>query len=184
MADHHISYCVTWSPACSHPMWRPVLSRLEAILGQGQLDFSQVANRIRLARIGKRRKNPAHFSAVSRALLERQQLQVRHYSREHDTHSDRTLSPQRLIFYRNNWYLEAWCHARKALRRFSVDALESVELLTAKAKEVPVKQLDVAFSSAYGIYGGTGDKRPCCGSRQLRPVGWPTRSGIRIRSAG
>jgi predicted DNA-binding transcriptional regulator YafY len=146
-------------PGLLAPHVAPLLSRLEAILWQGELDFSQVANRIRLARIGKRRKNPAHFSVVSRALLERQQLQVRHYSREHDTHSVRNLSPQRLIFYRNNWYLEAWCHARKALRRFSVDALESVELLTPKAKEVPVKQLDAAFSSAYGIYGGTGDKK-------------------------
>jgi predicted DNA-binding transcriptional regulator YafY len=145
-------------PGLLAPHVAPLLSRLENILGQGELDYSQVANRIRLARIGKRRKNPAHFSAVSRALLERQQLKVQHYSREHDTHSDRTLSPQRLIFYRNNWYLEAWCHARKALRRFSVDALESVELLTAKAKEVPAKQLDAAFSSAYGIYGGAGDK--------------------------
>ncbi len=141
-------------PGLLAPHVAPLLSRLEAILGQEELNFSQIANRIRLGRIGKRRKNPAHFSVVSRALLERKQLQVRHYSREHDSHSDRTLSPQRMIFYRNNWYLEAWCQARKALRRFSVDALESVELLTAKAKDVSGKQLDAAFATAYGIYGG------------------------------
>jgi predicted DNA-binding transcriptional regulator YafY len=146
-------------PGLLAPHVAPLLSRLEAILGQEELNFSQIANRIRLGRIGKRRKNPAHFSVVSRALLERQQLQVRHYSREHDTHSDRTLSPQRMIFYRNNWYLEAWCHERKALRRFSVDALESVELLTAKAKDVSDKQLNVAFATAYGIYGGAGVKK-------------------------
>lgn len=143
-------------PGLLAPHVAPLLSRLEAILGQEELNFSQIANRIRLGRIGKRRKNPAHFSVVSRAVLERQQLQVRHYSREHDTHSDRTLSPQRLIFYRNNWYLEAWCHERKALRRFSVDALESVELLAAKAKDVSDKQLNAAFATAYGIYGGVG----------------------------
>jgi len=146
-------------PGLLAPHVAPLLSRLEAIVGQDDQNFSQVANRIRLARIGKRRKNPAHFSVVSRAVLERQQLQVRHFSREHDSHSDRTLSPQRLIFYRNNWYLEAWCHARKALRRFSVDALESVELLKTKAKEVPTKQLDAAFATAYGIYGGEGVKK-------------------------
>lgn len=137
----------------------PLLSRLEAILGQDELNFTQVAKRIRLGRIGKRRKNPAHFSVVSRAVLERQQLQVRHYSREHDTHSDRTLSPQRMIFYRNNWYLEAWCHERNALRRFSVDALESVELLNAQARDVADKELDAAFATAYGIYGGAGIKQ-------------------------
>ncbi len=148
-------------PGLLAPHVAPLLSRLEAIVGQDELNFSQVANRIRLGRIGKRRKNPAHFSVVSRAVLERQQLQVRHYSRENNTYSDRTLSPQRLIFYRNNWYLEAWCHTRKALRRFSVDALASVELLTAKAKDVPEKQLDEAFATAYGIYGGAGVKKAC-----------------------
>lgn len=146
-------------PGLLAPHVAPLLSRLETIVGRDELNFAQVANRIRLGWIGKRRKNPAQFSAVSRAVLERQQVQVRHYSREHDTRSDRTLSPQRMIFYRNNWYLEAWCHERKALRRFSVDALESVELLTAKAKEVTGKQLDAAFATAYGIYGGAGVKK-------------------------
>jgi len=146
-------------PGLLAPHVAPLLSRLEAIVGRDEINFSQVANRIRLARIGKRRKNPAHFGVISRAVLERHQLQVQHYSREHDSHSNRTLSPQRLIFYRNNWYLEAWCHERKALRRFSVDALEAVELLTTKAREVPVKQLDAAFATAYGIYGGAGVKK-------------------------
>jgi predicted DNA-binding transcriptional regulator YafY len=146
-------------PGLLGPHVSPLLSRLEAILGQDDLNFTQVAKRIRLGRVGKRRKNPAHFSVVSRAVLERQQLQVRHYSREHDTHSDRTLSPQRMIFYRNNWYLEAWCHERNALRRFSVDALESVELLNAQARDVADKELDAAFATAYGIYGGAGIKQ-------------------------
>jgi len=146
-------------PGLLAPHVAPLLARLEAIIGQEHLNFSQISNRIRLGRIGKRRKNPAHFSVVSRAVLARQQLQVRHYSREHDTRSERTLSPQRMIFYRNNWYLEAWCHARAALRRFSVDALESVELLTTKAKNVSDKQLDAAFATAYGIYGGAGAKK-------------------------
>ncbi len=146
-------------PGLLAPHVAPLLSRLEAILGQDELNFTQVANRIRLARIGKRRKNPAQFGVISRAVLERKQLQVLHYSRENDTHSNRTLSPQRLIFYRNNWYLEAWCHERKALRRFSVDALESVELLTTQAQDVPDSQLNAAFATAYGIYGGTGVKQ-------------------------
>ena len=143
-------------PGLLAPHVAPLLSRLEAIVGQDEQNFSQVANRIRLGRVGKRRRNHAQFSVVSRGVLGRQQLKVRHHSREHDTDSERTLSPQRMIFYRNNWYLEAWCHVRNALRRFSVDALESVELLTAKAKDVPDEQLDAAFATAYGIYVGVG----------------------------
>lgn len=145
-------------PGLLAPHVAPLLSRLESILGREKLDFPQVAGRIRLARIGKRRKNPRHFGVLSRSVLERQQIRVCHYSREKDESTERTLSPQRLVFYRNNWYLEAWCHTREALRRFSVDAFEAVEILHQPAKEVPDTEVDAAFGSSYGIYGGAAIK--------------------------
>jgi predicted DNA-binding transcriptional regulator YafY len=141
-------------PGLLAPHVAPLVSRLESILGREHIEFAEVANRILLARIGKRKKSPTHFAAVSRSVLERQRLTVRHYSREKDSCSTRTLSPQRLLFYRNNWYLEAWCHTREALRRFSIDAFESVGLPGEPAFEVPVADLEREFGSAYGVYGG------------------------------
>jgi predicted DNA-binding transcriptional regulator YafY len=141
-------------PGLLAPHVAPLLSRLESILGREHLEFAEVANRILLARIGKRRKSPTHFAAVSRSVLGRQRLTVRHYSREKDSSGTRTLSPQRLLFYRNNWYLEAWCHTREALRRFSIDAFESVDLFDEPALVVPISDLDRAFGTSYGVYGG------------------------------
>ena len=37
--------------------------------------------------------------------------------------SEREVSPQRLVNYRNTWYLDAWCHASDGLRRFALDAM-------------------------------------------------------------
>ncbi len=141
-------------PGLLAPHIAPLLSRLEAIVGQDDVRFDEVRNHIRLARIGTRRKNPIHFGVVSRAILEQKRICIRHYNRNEDTHTERELSPHRLTFYRNNWYLEAWCHLRKDLRRFSVDALEQVELLTQAAKAVSPAKLDAAFMGSYGIYGG------------------------------
>ena len=42
-----------------------------------------------------------------------------------DAHSERTVSPQRLSYYRDNWYLDAWCHLREGLRTFALDAIET-----------------------------------------------------------
>lgn len=145
-------------PGLLGPHVAPLLARLESILGQGKIDFAELAGRIRLSGTGKRRKNPAHFAVVSRAVLERRRLRIQHYSREKDEHSERTLSPQRLVFYRSNWYLESWCHLREGFRRFSVDAIESVGLLNDRASDIEVTDLDAAFGSSYGIYGGTADK--------------------------
>jgi len=141
-------------PGLLTPHIEPLLSRLEAIVAKDGQYFAEIADRIHLARIGMRRRNPAHFGVVSRATLARKRIRVRHYNRSTDEHSGRVLSPQRLVFYRSNWYLEAWCHSRKALRRFSVDAFEEVELLDQPVKEVaPAKQKE-AFGDSYGIYGG------------------------------
>ncbi|QRM20766.1 WYL domain-containing protein [Dechloromonas sp. TW-R-39-2] len=141
-------------PGLLTPHVQPLLSRLEAILGRDQQSFNQVTQRIRLVRTGIRRKGSKYFSLISRALLERKQIKVLHYSREKDERMDRLLSPQRLVFYRNNWYLEAWCHARQALRRFSVDAFETVELLGQDTEDVSHDDLIEQFDAGYGIYGG------------------------------
>ncbi len=132
----------------------PLLSRLETIVGGDGQQFNDVSKRIRLARTGARRKNPAHFGIVTRAILERRRIHVRHFNRPRNEHTERELSPQRLVFYRSNWYLECWCHTRNALRRFSLDAMDSVKMLGSVAKNVPTKQIEEAFGGSYGIYGG------------------------------
>lgn len=144
----------TLEPGLLAPHIAPLLSRLEAIVCQDGHAFEDVASRIRIGRIGMRRKDPAHFAVVSRATLEQRRIRVRHYNRSEDLHSERELSPLRLMFYRNNWYLEAWCHVREAPRRFSVDALEEVHLLDSAAKDLPAEELDAEFGGSYGIYGG------------------------------
>ena len=65
------------------------------------------------------------------------------------------MSPQQLVHYRDNWYLDAWCHLREDLRSFSVDALERCEMLTeTPAVDVPAEQLKRAMQAGYGIFSG------------------------------
>lgn len=142
-------------PGLLAPHVAPLLSRLNSIIAQNTSESTHVNERIQLTSIGKRLKNPAYFGLVSRATLARQQLKVRHYSREQNHYTERILSPQRLVFYRNNWYLDAWCHQRQALRRFSVDAIESIELMSEPAQEVSDTEMTAEFSSSYGIYSGS-----------------------------
>jgi predicted DNA-binding transcriptional regulator YafY len=47
------------------------------------------------------------------------------------------VSPQRLVHYRNTWYLDAWCHRVDALRRFALDAIEEAQVLDRKARTWP-----------------------------------------------
>ncbi|MDO8813455.1 MAG: WYL domain-containing protein [Gallionella sp.] len=141
-------------PGLLTPHVAPLLSRLETIVGSDGSQFDDVSKRVRLARTGARRKNPEHFGVVTRAILERKRIHIRHFNRPHNEYTERELSPQRMVFYRSNWYLECWCHTRKALRRFSLDAIDSVKMLNSAAKNVSAKQIEEALGGSYGIYGG------------------------------
>ena len=66
----------------------------------------------------------------------------------------RVVSPQRLVHYRDNWYVDAYCHLREDLRSFAVDAIRSAEPLDERAKDIPKADLDDYLKGGYGIFAG------------------------------
>ncbi|MDX1594656.1 MAG: WYL domain-containing protein [Gammaproteobacteria bacterium] len=141
-------------PGLLAPHIEPLKQRLQAMLGASAADAETVAHRVRLIGLGQRRVEPAHFEVLSGALFGRRRLRLRHYNRAEDRHTERTVSPQRLVHYRENWYLDAWCHLRDGLRSFAVDAVEEAEALDEPAREVPDSELDAHFAGGYGIFTG------------------------------
>lgn len=141
-------------PGLLTPHVAPLLARLEGLLEKGDGAAQQVRNRIRVLRMARRSGKLANFGVLARALIDRRQLQISYYSRERDETTQRAVSPQRLVHYRDNWYLDAWCHWRKGLRSFAVDAIRATAMLDTVAKEVAEKDLSEVLSSAYGIFSG------------------------------
>jgi predicted DNA-binding transcriptional regulator YafY len=81
-------------------------------------------------------------------------LRVAYYNRERDETGTREVSPQRLTHYRDNWYLDAWCHDKKGLRIFDVECIRHADTLSKSAKAVPESTLNKELGSAYGIFAG------------------------------
>ena len=136
------------------PHIRPLQARLAGLLGTAENKFEEVQKRIRVQTVGARRFHLQHFQAVGSALLRRQRLHIRYHSRSRDETTEREISPQRLVYYRDNWYLDAWCHVRDALRAFSVDGIERADILDKKARDIAEKRLDEELGSGYGIFSG------------------------------
>jgi len=132
----------------------PFRRRLKELLASGEHSAADVARRIRVLSMGARAIEPAHFRALSTALLSRRRLRIRHQRRQDGESLDREVSPQRLVHYRDNWYLDAFCHKRQALRTFGVDAIQSAAVLDKDAKDVSEEQLDRYFATGYGIFAG------------------------------
>jgi predicted DNA-binding transcriptional regulator YafY len=133
----------------------PFRRRLKDLLASGEHTAEDVARRIRVLSMGAREVEPAQFRTVSAALLSRRRLRIRHNRRQDGDLLEREVSPQRLVHYRDNWYLDAFCHKRQALRTFAVDAIEAATVLEKPAKDVTEDALDRHFASGYGIFAGT-----------------------------
>jgi predicted DNA-binding transcriptional regulator YafY len=88
----------------------------------------------------------------------RQRLRLLYFNRSRNDTTDREVSPQRLVYYRGNWYLDAWCHLRNDLRSFAVDAMRKASLSPTPAQEVETASLDAHLGAGYGIFAGVADK--------------------------
>lgn len=136
------------------PHIEPLVARLNSLLDTGSRHREELPRRIRVQTVGARKLHMPHFQAVGSALLQRKRLVIDYHGRSRDQSQEREVSPQRLIHYRDNWYLDAWCHLRRALRSFSVDAIHRVQALDKTAIDVPEGELDATLGAGYGIFAG------------------------------
>jgi len=132
----------------------PLVEIIDGILGQSEVSAKELRKRIKVFGISARKNSLENFEGVGNSLLKRQRLQIEYYAKGKNENTLREISPQRLIFYRDNWYLDAYCHMREGLRSFALDSIKKVESINKKAIEVSEKELQENFAESYGIFSG------------------------------
>jgi predicted DNA-binding transcriptional regulator YafY len=132
----------------------PLRARLEMLLEEGQVEAAEVRRRVRIVPLAARRVDAAAFEAVAAATLKRRRLDIHYRARSTDEATQRSVSPQRLVLYRDNWYLDAWCHLRNGLRRFAVDAIATARMSEERAKAVDLRTVERELEGGYGVFGG------------------------------
>ena len=136
----------------------PLRQRIDAMLQHEHASSDNIVNRIRILRMAAR-PTGEYFQVVANALAQRKRLSIEYHGRGDNAITQREVSPQRLVNYRDNWYLDGWCHLRGALRSFALDAIQSAQIGTTAAWELTGEQLDEYYASAYGIFSGKADKQ-------------------------
>lgn len=142
-------------PGLLGPHIAPIKSRILALLADENISPNTVASKVRLTQKMRRQVNAKFFSQIAHATLSEKRVVIRHFNRHTKEHTDREISPLRLTHYRDNWYVDAYCHTKQGIRSFGVDAIEHVQLLQTPIKKVSAKQLDEALGAGYGIFRGT-----------------------------
>jgi len=132
----------------------PLKERIARILQSRHLGSGEI-ERVRILGMAARRVDPKNFRLAAEAVLLRKRMNVLYHGRNSNQITERKISPQRLVHYRDNWYLDVWDHDKRNLRSFSVDRIKQARVVNKAAKTIPDKDLDKHFASSYGIFGGT-----------------------------
>ncbi|MEW7975112.1 MAG: YafY family protein [Candidatus Thiodiazotropha endolucinida] len=133
---------------------QPLRRKIDTLLERQQRQGGEsLTNRIRLIRAAARPSGP-FFTLIAGSLAARRRIYLTYYNRSGDTISEREVSPQRLTHYRDNWYLDAWCHLREGIRTFAMESIRQARQLDYAAKEVEEEQLEHHFADTYGIFSG------------------------------
>ena len=135
----------------------PFSARLDELLQHKRLGLGEAGRRIRILGMAAR-PTGEWFQVVAGGVLQRRRLRIAYHSRSRDQLTERTVSPQRLTHYRDNWYLDAWDHLRKGLRSFSVDRIRHAAELDDTAQDIAESELEDHYASAYGIFAGRANK--------------------------
>lgn len=132
----------------------PAARRIESLLSGGKITAKDIRRRFRMIAARHRPVDDQIFRLVSTAVLHRKRLNLTYFSRSRGEILKRTVSPQRLIWYSSNWYLDAWCHWREDFRSFALDAIRGATMLSQKANDYPHQVLDARLGAGYGIFAG------------------------------
>lgn len=141
-------------PGLLGPQIAPLKTRLRMLMSTESIDPEVIEQRIRLVQNLRRATSTKFFQKVARATLDGLRLRITHLNRNTGEKTVREISPQRLTHYRENWYVESWCHTRQAIRSFALDAFEHVEVTSIAAELVSRELLDTTLRSGFGIFNG------------------------------
>lgn len=136
----------------------PLKRRIEKLLNDPRAGDEQLTRHVRVVPVAARRIDRHRFRMICDALIKRRRVQTRYRARSSEHGTQRELSPHRLSHYRNNWYLDAWCHLRSGMRRFALERMDQIRLLDTPASPIEPGELE-SLDRAYGIFRGSGMHR-------------------------
>lgn len=137
----------------------PFKAQIEQRLGHQGQPSTALSHKIKIIQIATSVLNQEIFSLVAQALDSQQRLSIRFWNRAEDRVTEREISPQQLIRYRDHWFLDAFCHYRQAIRSFSLDAINQAWLLKQPSLKLDTEQLKHHFETSYGIFAGQADQQ-------------------------
>jgi predicted DNA-binding transcriptional regulator YafY len=133
----------------------PLKAKVRKLLGEAGQRADLVASRVCLQPMALRRTNSEVFGRLSGAVFEQRPLTITYHGRERDTPGARTVHPYRLVHYRDNWYVIAFCDQAGALRTFALDRIRQARPASTDFRGCDDRDLSHHVGASFGIFTGS-----------------------------
>ncbi|AGA34460.1 Transcriptional regulator [Thioalkalivibrio nitratireducens DSM 14787] len=133
----------------------PLKTKVRKLLGEGGQKADLVASRVCLQPMAVRRTNDAVFGQLSGAVFNERPLTIAYHGRERDEPSTRVIHPYRLVHYRDNWYVIAWCERARNLRTFALDRIRKARPADTAFRTSDPRTLRHHIGASFGIFTGS-----------------------------
>ena len=133
----------------------PLKTRLQNLFDDGTTYPITARQRISIVPSTQSPHPSEHFQIITVALNERKRLNIKYVSRRTGHATRRDLSPQRLVYYRDNWHLDAFCHLRQGLRRFALGAIPCLSLIEQTAHDISDREWHEISATNYNTLPST-----------------------------
>ena len=138
----------TVQPGVLSPHLDPLRKKVKEILDlglPGRQPFP--THRIRILRSHARHVATAQLVTTATAVIEQRRIAFTYDGRTAGATTKRAASPQRLVYYRDQWYLDCWDEDKDALRTFSIDRMHGTKVLDRRAREVAEDELNAVLTA-------------------------------------
>lgn len=144
----------TVQPGLLGPAIGPLRARIRKLLEEGGHTSETVTSRVILQPVATRRMDDELFGRVSSAVFNGKVLDLDYHGRERDSRTRRRVHAHRLLRYRDNWYLIAWCERANNLRTFSLDRIRNAAETESSVEPIPEAELNRYLGASFGIFTG------------------------------
>lgn len=131
---------------------QPLVARISIAMSAGKDAPQDIRSRIKILQSSAKRKSSPAFETVAEATVKQHKLNMLYFTKSTNEHSERIVSPQRLIHYKENWYLIAWCHQKNDVRMFALDSIESATKINEPTYQMETTAIEEAVGKNFGIY--------------------------------
>lgn len=137
---------------------KDIEDKLCKLVESRNLSSLSIQNKVRFLASNSRQISTPFFQSVAKHTFNEISLKI-DYEDARQNISTRSISPLQLVYYRENWYVDAWCHLRHGLRSFMLARIKKIKPTSDVYIKVQQEVMQKHYADAYGIFAGTADSR-------------------------